>query len=142
MVTAISIQGTTLSYKTTGSTFTEVDGVLTFPALGQKPEKVDMTPIHSDGYYHYRPAALKDFGDMDFQCLYDNKTETSNYRVLKKMQDDGTEASWEIKYPDNTAHVFTASCAVVMDEGSDKDGNITFTLTLYPSSGVTTTNPQ
>ena len=82
----------------------------------------------------------KDLGDLVFKFLYDNSSETANYRVLKKMEDDGTAATFKIEYPDGTAHQFDAIPSVKMDAGT-LNGALTFSATMVLQSDITVTNP-
>ena len=135
----VSIQNTILSYKTGESEqFVEVEGVYTFPALGQKPEKVDVTPIHAEGYRRYRKPRVIDLGDLDFNVYYDKNV----YKALKTLANNDTNATWQIKFPDGLTEEFTATCAVVMDEAGDVDDTRSFTLSLYISSKPTETFAQ
>lgn len=137
--TPISIQNSILSYKTGASeTYTEVEGIYSFPALGQKPEKVDVTPIHAQGYRRYRKPGVIDMGDLDFSVFYDKDV----YKALKTFANDNTNVSWQIKYSDGLTDEFTATCAVVMNEAGDIDDTQSFTLSLYLSSAITETFAQ
>nr|DAO03820.1 MAG TPA: tail tube protein [Caudoviricetes sp.] len=137
--TPISIQNSILSYKTGASeTFTEVEGIYSFPALGQKPEKVDVTPIHAEGFRRYRKAGVIDMGDLDFSVFYDKDV----YKALKTLANDNTNVSWQIKYSDGLTDEFTATCAVVMNEAGDIDDTQSFTLSLYLTSKLTETFAQ
>lgn len=137
--TPISIQNSTLSYKTSESeTYTEVEGIYSFPALGQKPEKVDVTPIHAQGYRRYRKAGVIDMGDLDFSVFYDKEV----YKTLKNFANNDTNISWQIRYSDGLTDEFTATCAVVMNEAGDIDDTQSFTLSLYLTSALTETFAQ
>ena len=136
--TPISIQKSTLSYKTTGSEYTEVEGIYSFPALGQKPEKVEVTPVNAGGFRRYRKPGVVDMGDLDFSVYYDKDV----YKALKTLANEDTNVSWKIDYPDGLSEAFTATCAVVINEAGDIDDTISFTLSLYLSSAITETFAQ
>jgi hypothetical protein len=135
----ILTKDTTLSYKASGgSTFTEIDLLMEVPELGGDPEQVDVTTL-KDGVRKYIPG-VKDLGDLAFKFLYDNATTTSNYRVLKGLQDGNTAADFKLEYPDGTAHEFSAYVNVKIDSGA-VNAALTFTATMFLQSEITTTNP-
>mgnify|MGYP000983005968 CR=1 FL=1 len=69
---------TKLSYKTTGSTFTDLLLLQEVPEVGGDPEKVEVTTL-ADGVKKYIPG-VRDLGDLTFTFLYDNSTNGS-YRI-------------------------------------------------------------
>ena len=136
----LSANNTKMYYKTTGeqADFVELEYLMEVPEFGGAPEKVDVTVL-SDAVKKYVPGIV-DLGDLVFKFLYDNSTATSNYRVLKGMQDAGAAASFKIEYPDGTAHQFDAVPAVKMDAGA-VNGALTFSATMVLQSDITVTNP-
>ncbi|MBD2861599.1 phage tail tube protein [Paenibacillus oceani] len=135
----ILTKDTTLSYKASGgSTFTEIDLLMEVPELGGDPEQVDVTTL-KDSVRKYIPG-VRDLGDLAFKFLYDNATTTSNYRVLKGLQDGNTAADFKLEYPDGTAHEFSAYVNVKIDSGA-VNAALTFTATMFLQSEITTTNP-
>lgn len=136
----LSANNTKMYYKTTGeqAEFVELEYLMEVPEFGGAPEKVDVTVL-SDAVKKYVPGIV-DLGDLVFKFLYDNSTATSNYRVLKGMQDAGAAASFKIEYPDGTAHQFDAVPAVKMDAGAI-NGALTFSATMVLQSDITVTNP-
>jgi hypothetical protein len=135
----ILTKDTTLSYKASGgSTFTEIEHLMEVPELGGDPEQVDVTTL-KDKTRKYIPG-VRDLGDLAFKFLYDNETATSNYRVLKGLQDSETAAPFKVEYPDGTAHEFSAYVNVKIDSGA-VNAALTFTATMFLQSEITTTNP-
>ena len=136
----MTANNTKISYKSgaEAATFTELEYLMEVPEFGGAPEKIDVTTL-SDKVKKYVPG-IKDLGDLVFKFLYDNSSETANYRVLKKMEDDGTAASFKIEYPDGTAHQFDAIPSVKMDAGT-LNGALTFSATMVLQSDITVTNP-
>ena len=136
----MTANNTKISYKSgaEAATFTELEYLMEVPEFGGAPEKIDVTTL-SDKVKKYVPG-IKDLGDLVFKFLYDNSSETANYRVLKKMEDDGTAATFKIEYPDGTAHQFDAIPAVKMDAGT-LNGALTFSATMVLQSDITVTNP-
>ena len=118
--------------------FTEIEGLLEVPEMGGEPEKIDVTTL-GDKYKRYIPGII-DLGDLVFKFLYDNSTDTSNYRVLKGLQDNKTIATFKLEYPDGSAHQFDAYVNVKID-GGGVNAPMTFTATFSLQSDITVTNP-
>lgn len=135
---AFSANQTKLSYKSEGSTFTEISYLMEVPEFGGTPEKIDVTTL-SDTTKKYIPGT-KDFGDLVFKFLYDNSGEGANYRVLKALEDENKAATFKIEYPDGTTHQFDAIPAVKMDAGA-LNGALTFSATMMLQSEIVITNP-
>ncbi len=130
---------TKLSYNVgTSGNFTEIPFLMEVPEVGGAPEKIDVTTL-SDSTRKYIPG-IKDYGDLVFKFLYDNTTATSNYRVLKGMENNATTASFKIQYPDGTAHQFYAIPSVKLDAGAI-NGALTFSVTMLLQSDIIVTNP-
>lgn len=130
---------TTLSYKKAGeSDFTELDLLMEVPELGGDPEKVDVTTL-KDKVRKNIPGVI-DLGDLVFKFLYDNSTATSNYRVLRKLQDEKAMATFKVDYPDGAGHEFDAYVAVKMD-AAPVNNALTFTATMLLQSEIGVTDP-
>ena len=136
---AYSANNTKLSYKIDGGSFIEMQYLMEIPELGGAPEKIDVTTL-SDAAKKYIPG-IKDFGDLVFKFLYDNSSETANYRVLKNLDDSTTAATFKIEYPDGTAHQFDAIPSVKLDSGAI-NGALTFSATMMLQSDIAITNPS
>lgn len=137
---AYSANQTKLSYKTGSvSAFTEIPYLMELPELGGAPEKIDVTTL-SDTSKKYIPG-IKDYGDLVFKFLYENKDTTSNYRVLKGLDEDGTTATFKIDYPDGTSHQFDAIPSVKLDAGAI-NGALTFSATMMLQSDIEISNPE
>jgi len=135
-----SANQTKLFYSTDETPLTELLLLMEVPEFGGTPEKIDVTVL-SDTSKKYING-IKDFGDLVFKFLYDN-TDEGNYRVLKGLADNDTEATFQLAYPDGTAHQFVAIPAVKMDAGAI-NGALTFTATMTMTGDVTmveATNP-
>ena len=121
-MSGLSANKTKISYKKgASSTFTELPDLMEVPEFGGAPEKIDL-------------------GDLVFKFLYDNSSETSNYRVLKAMDDAAETVTFQLEYPDNTSHQFDAIPSVKMDAGAI-NGALTFSVTMLLQSDITVTNP-
>ena len=130
---------TTISYKTAGMTeFKEIDLLMEVPELGGDPEKVEVTTL-KDSVRKYIPG-VRDLGDLQFKFLYDNSGPDSNYRILRKLQEDNELATFKVEYPDGTAHQFDAYVSVKMDAAA-VNAAMTFTATMSLQSEIITTDP-
>lgn len=135
----ILTKDTTLSVKTDGAMdFTELELLMEVPELGGDPEKVETTTL-KNGVKTYIPG-VKDLGDLAFKFLYDNSAETSDYRVLRGIQDSGKPAEFKVTYPDGTGHAFTAYVNVKMDSAAVNNA-LTFTASMSLQSEIVVTNP-
>lgn len=122
----LSANSTKISYKTgsgDSATFKELEFLMEVPEFGGAPEKIDVTVL-SDKVKKFVPGTV-DLGDLVFKFLYDNSSADSSYRVLKGLADAGTAATFQLTYPDGTAHEFDAVPAVKMDAGT-LNGALTF----------------
>lgn len=128
-----------ISYKEgTGSDFTEIDLLMEVPELGGDPEKIDVTTLN-DKNKKYIPG-ISDLGDLAFVFLFDNSSETSNYRVLKNLQDNNTLATFKLEYPDGSGHTFDAYVNVKI-AGGGVNAAKTFTANMFLQSEITDVNP-
>lgn len=131
---------TTLSYKSsTGSTFTVIEHLMEVPELGGDPEKVDVTTLSSP-VKQYIPG-IRDLGDLTFKFLYDNETSTSNYRVLRELQEENKVVSFKVEYPDGTGHQFDAYVNVKIDSAA-VNAAMTFTASMSLQSDIMVTHPS
>ncbi|MEK4628109.1 phage tail tube protein [Solibacillus sp. FSL R7-0682] len=130
---------TTLSYKSGSvSSFTVIEDLMEVPELGGDPEKVDVTTL-SSSVKQYIPG-IRDLGDLTFKFLYDNETTTSNYRVLRELQEANEVVTFKVEYPDGTGHEFKAYVNVKMDSAA-VNAAMTFTAAMSLQSDITVTNP-
>jgi hypothetical protein len=135
----VSFNETVMSYKEGAmADFVEIDLMMEVPELGGDPEKIEVTTLQ-DKNKKYIPG-ISDLGDLAFKFLYDNSSATSNYRVLKKLQDDKKVATFKLEYPDGTGHQFDAYVGVKID-GGGTNTPIAFTATMFLQTDIVTTNP-
>ena len=139
MVTGLLTKDITLSYKKDSSSSYEVlDGLMEVPSLGGTPDKVKVTTL-ADASRRYIKG-LKDYGDLAFKFLYDNEKATSNFRILRGLEDSGKVVDWKVEFPDGTGFTFSGECSVAPSDGS-VGGYIAFTLNISLNSDIAVTNP-
>lgn len=127
------------TYTSSGvGTYTLIDGLQSIPSLGGENEKVETTCL-ADGARRYIKG-IKDYGDLAFKFLYDNSASTSNFRVLKDLEDED-KVAFKCLLPDGTAFDFDAQVQVAIDEAEINQA-LTFTMNLALCSDITVSNPQ
>lgn len=135
MAQGLLSKGIKFEYSANGTAYTEINNLQEIPSLGGTPDKVDVTCL-ADGNKKYING-LVDYGDLAFKFLYDNSTETSNYRVLKSLVGIN---HFKITFPDNTAFSFTGECSCSLDAAS-VNAALTFTANIALNSEIEVTNP-
>lgn len=121
-------KGTKLGYKTTGSTFTNVEGLQSTPEVGGDPEQVEVTDL-SDSKKRYI-AGLQDVDTLEFGVLYD----AAVFGALETLQANDTKADWELAFPDGSKFTFKGQPTVKMG-GAEVNGALAFTLSIVVSDG-------
>lgn len=135
----ILTKGIKLSYKKQGSTYEEIANLQECPDLGGTAEKVDVTVL-ADGNKKYING-VKDFGDLAFKFLYDNSGATSNYRIVRGLEEAGNVVDWKVTFPDNTEFAFSGEVTTSID-GASVNNAITFTANITLNSDISVTNPS
>lgn len=139
MATGILSKGIKLGYSATkSSTYTDIPDLQEVPNLGGSAEKVEVTTL-TDSNHRYING-IKDFGDLEFKFLYDNSTETSNYRVLKGLETTGAVTYWQVTFPDGTKFTFSGQVSTQIDSAAVNSA-LTFTATITLNSEIEVTNP-
>lgn len=136
MAQGLLSKGIKFEYSANGTSFTEISNLQEIPSLGGTPDKVDVTCL-ADGNKKYING-LVDYGDLAFKFLYDNSSETSNYRVLKSLTGIN---HFKITFPDNTTFEFTGECSCSLDAAS-VNAALTFTANIALNSEIEVTNPS
>lgn len=136
---AILSKGMKLGYKTgTASSYTNLTGLQTVPALGGSKDKVDVTTL-ADGSYKYI-AGIKSFDDLEFTFIYD-KDVYSIFTTPTTGLENLSSVDWEVEFPDGVKFDFSGACSVAV-QGGEVNGAITFTLTIVLGSDITVTYPS
>lgn len=135
----ILTKGITLSYKKSGSTYTEIANLQECPELGGTAENVEVTTL-ADGNKKYIKG-IKDFGELAFKFLYDNSGAESNYRVVRGLEEAGSIVDWKVTFPDNTSFAFSGEVTTAIDSAA-VNAALTFTATITLNSDIAVTNPS
>ena len=117
----------------------KLDRIIEIGAVRVEEGKVDVTTL-ADGNKKYING-IKDFGDLAFKFLYDNSTTTSNYRVVRGLEEAGNVVDWKVTFPDNTEFAFSGEVTTAIDSASVNNA-LTFTATITLNSDIVVTNPS
>lgn len=130
--------GIKVGYSTSGDTFTNLTGLQEVPEIGSEPEKVETTTLaDSAKQYEY---GIGDYGDLEFTFKYDNSSENTSFRILKKFEKDKTIAKYQMEFPDGTKFIWSAQVSVKISGGA-VNGLITFTVKMALCSDVDIVDP-
>lgn len=132
--------GIKLGFKPQGATgdFTDMTGLKEVPEMGNEPEKVENTGL-ADSVKQYE-FGIGDPGDLEFKFKYENKTETSPYRVMRKAEAAKTVYTFCETYPDGTKFTFDAMVSVKLGSGA-VNGVLEWTLKMALQSDIVPTDP-
>ena len=126
----------TYTASTLGS-YTQLEGLQSFPDLGAAPEKVDVTTL-ADSMRHYIKG-VQDLSDLDFTFLYDNSGASSNYRLAKALESEA-KVSVKIEFPDTTTFVYDAQISVRIT-GGEVNAALQFVVNTSLLTDISVTNP-
>lgn len=132
--------GITLGYKKKGAEgdYTILTGLKEVPEIGEEPEKVENTDL-SDKVKKYE-YGIGDAGDLSYVFKYENNSETSPYRVMRKAAADKEVLSFCETLPDGTKYEFDAQVSVKRT-GGGVNGVIDFNLNMAVQSEINITDP-
>lgn len=133
--------GIKLGYKTdeAATTYINLEGLKEVPEMGNEPEKVENTCL-SDTVKQYE-FGIGDPGDLEFKFKYENKSETSPYRVMRKAETDKTILHFQEEYPDGTKFSWAAQVSVKLSSGG-VNGVMDFTIKMALQSDIVVTDPS
>lgn len=131
--------GAKLGYSTSSTTtYTDLTGLKEIPELGGDPEKVDNTALTDTAkQYEY---GITDYGDLNFIFKYDNSSESSSYRVLRKLAAAKTKTNFQLTLKDGTKFVWSAIPNVKLGGGGINTA-IQFTLGMALQSDIEVEDP-
>lgn len=133
--------GIKLGYKEKGVTgsFTDLTGLKEVPEIGEEPEKVENTCL-SDTVKQYE-YGIGDPGDLEFKFKYENKSETSPYRVLRKAAAEKKVLNFEETLPDGTKFTWDAQVSVKLG-GGGVNAAVEFTVKMALQSDIEVADPD
>lgn len=131
-----------LQYSATESgTFAKLNGLFEFPDLGGEPDQIDVTNL-SDSSFKYIHG-LKDYGSLTFGFIYDGMGSTSNYKILRDLEEAGATIYWKVVIPaagdqgaTGITFSFTGVPAVYMS-GTGVNSRLEFQLSVALDSDIT-----
>lgn len=132
--------GITLGYKKKDASgdYTNLSGLKEVPEIGEEPEKVENTDL-SDKVKKYE-YGIGDAGDLTYLFKYENSSETSPYRVMRKAAADKEVLSFCETLPDGTKYEYDAQVSVKRT-GGGVNGVIEFNLNMAVQSEIKVTDP-
>lgn len=131
------INGAKLSYKTSGSSYTDMVGAKEFPDLGGDPNKVDNSAI-DDEYKQYENGQ-KDAGEIKFRFRYRSAAEKAQYTAIRAIETAGTDTDWKVTLFDGATVAFKGTAATKLLTGGGPDSPVDWQLTIGLSSDLTFT---
>lgn len=132
--------GATLGYKKKGAVddYTDLPGLKEIPDMGTDSEKVENTDLNAKNKQYEN--GIGDAGEMTYKFKFENKTETSPYRVMRKAQDENEILSFKEKLSDGSITEYDAQVSVKRT-GGGVNGVIEFELTMALQSDLKYTDP-
>lgn len=117
----------------TGTTWTKLADIKSYPDLTNPPERIDATTL-SDEMRHYVPG-VRDLPDYDFPANYD----LTQYQAIKALA--GTSLSLRIRFGKTTDadvanFTFTGKVDATIT-GGDVNAVREMTVNVYPSTDIT-----
>ena len=106
--------------------------------IGAAPSELDATCM-KDTMKKTVPG-VQDAKAFEVTFLFDNSAADSDYRVLKKLQDEGKIVAVEVIFPDGTTFATTGYVSVMVS-GAKVDELVSAKLTLSLQSDWTVTDP-
>lgn len=133
--------GATLGYRKKGAKgdYKILTGIKEIPELGDDPEKVDNTGL-ADRQKQYE-YGIGDAGELTYKFKYENTSEDSPYRVMRKAAAAREVLSFCETLPDGTKYKYDAQVAVKRT-GGGVNGVIEWNLNMALQSEIVTTDPD
>lgn len=132
--------GATLGFKKKGATgdYTILTGLKEIPELGDDPEKVENTGL-ADKVKQYE-YGIGDAGDLAYKFKYENTSDASPYRVMRKSAASKEVLSFEESLPDGTKYEYDAQVSVKRS-GGGVNGVMEWDLNMALQSEIKVTDP-
>ena len=127
MSNAIISKGITLSYKTSGGSYTTLTDLQEIPELGGDSEAIEITTL--DDAAHMYTDGILNYGDsLAFIFLYQKE----QFTTLQGLEGS---IEWKVSLPDNTTCTFSGTSSVKL-AGVDVNAALTYTLSIKPDSSM------
>ena len=125
---ALISKGIKLSYKASGTSYTELTNLQEIPELGGSADSIEITTL-ADSAHVYMNGLLS-YGDtISFKFLYD-KTQFTTLMGLSG------NISWKVELPDSGGTcTFTGYSSVAL-QGAGTNAALTYNLNIKPSSAL------
>lgn len=132
--------GATLGYKKKGAgeDYTILTGIKEIPELGDDPEKVENTGL-ADKVKQYE-YGIGDAGDLAYKFKYENTSDSSPYRVMRKAAASKEVLSFCETLPDGTKYEYDAQVSVKRS-GGGVNGVMEWDLNMALQSEILVTDP-
>lgn len=132
--------GATLGYKKKGAEgdYTDLPGLKEIPDMGTEPEKVENTDLKAKNKQYEN--GIGDAGEMTYKFKYENKSETSPYRVMREAQNANEVLTFQEKLADGSITEYDAQVSVKRT-GGGVNGVIEFELTMALQGDLKFTDP-
>lgn len=131
--------GSKLEYSVTKSgSFTKINGLLSIPAIGGAPNKVDTTSL-DNLKYETNVNGLMPAPELEFQFNMEDPQAGANINIIDGLA-DGTEYFWKITASNGITHEYKSAVTYSFDETPTGD---IFKFTMYhaPVEEIETTIP-
>ena len=131
------INGSKLSYKTSGSSYTDMVGVKEWPDLGGDVNRVENSS--TDDEFKQFEIGQKDAGDINFRFRYRSAAEKTQYTAVRALETAGTDVYWKVTLFDGATMTFSGTVATKLLTGGGPDTPVDWQLTIGLSSDMTFT---
>lgn len=120
-------KGIKLSYKSSGSSYTELTDLQEIPDLGGDKESIEITTLADSA--HVYTDGLINYGDsLAFKFLYAKEQFTTLSGLNSVIE-------WKVDLPDSASCTFSGKCSVKLD-GVGVNSALTYTLSIKPSTAM------
>ena len=124
---AVISKGITLSYKTSGGSYTTLTDLQEIPELGGDSEAIEITTL--DDAAHMYTDGILNYGDsLAFIFLYQKE----QFTTLQGLEGS---IEWKVSLPDNTTCTFSGTSSVKL-AGVGVNAALTYTLSIKPDSSM------
>lgn len=134
---ATRAQGTTLKFTPANGTQVTVGRLTSVGEIAPEAEEVDITTLESTGGYREYMQGFRDSGELEIAGFHD--ADDDGQVALRTAFAAGTNGSFEVKFPDDTAVTFSGFIKSHTIGSAEVDGAIGFGAVIRISGAVTVT---